>query len=288
MAASELSATPDDFDGGFVYGRGRMEQWLMATGLEPERAWEVARRIEAGLNGSGRVSVDELRSRARDVLGPQLGDRTAERFRRWHAFVAAGRPLVVLIGGGSGVGKSTVATELARHLGITRVASTDFVRQILRSVVPDAIAPELARSSFELDQGDGAAVHAEFERQAQQVLVGVRATIERATREGTPLILEGIHLFPGMLDVGAARDGVVVQVVLALEDGDAHAKRFELRAAASPRPAERYEDGLEAIRELQDHLVECARVNDVPVLENRRLDITVARLVDLVFAAIAR
>lgn len=288
MTATELSATPDDLDGGFVYVRGRMELWLIATGLEPECAWDIARRIEGGLNGCGRVSLGELRSRARDVLGPQLGDRTAERFRHWHDFLACGRPLVVLIGGGSGVGKSTVATELARHLGITRVASTDFIRQILRSVVPDAIAPELARSSFELDQDDGAAVHAEFERQAQQVLVGVRATIERATREGTPLILEGIHLFPGLVDARAAGDGVVVQVVLAIEDGDAHAKRFELREAASERPADRYEEGLEAIRELQEHLVACARRNDVPVIENRRLDATVGRVIDLVFAAIAR
>jgi 2-phosphoglycerate kinase len=288
MAATEFSATPDDLDGGFAYVRGRMEQWLMATGLEPEPAWNLARRIEGGLNGSGRVSLDALRSRAREVLGPRLGDRTAERFCRWHEFLARGRPLVVLIGGGSGVGKSTVATELARHLGITHVSSTDFIRQILRSVVPDTIAPELARSSFELDQGDGAAVHAEFERQAHQVLVGVRATIERATREGTPLIVEGIHLCPGMLDVHAVRDGVVVAVVLTLGNGDAHAERFERRAAASERPAERYEDGLDAIRELQDHLVACARVNEVPVVENCRLDATVGRMLDLVFAAIAR
>ena len=60
---------------------------------------------------------------------------------------------MVLIGGGTGTGKSTVATQLAYSLGITRVSSTDFIRQVLRSVVPEAIAPELSRSSFELDQG---------------------------------------------------------------------------------------------------------------------------------------
>ena len=83
-------------------------------------------------------------------------DEPVERLRRWRDLEALGRPLVVLIGGATGVGKSTIATELAARLGITRVSSTDFIRQILRSVVSEAIAPELSRSSFELDRGSGA------------------------------------------------------------------------------------------------------------------------------------
>ena len=140
----------------------------------------LARRVEDHLARSGRqcVSLDELRALAPEVLGERMGDETAERIARWHEFETLERPLVVLIGGGTGVGKSTVATQLAHDLGITRVSSTDFIREVLRSVVPETIAPELSRSSFELDQDpspDGANGHAEFERQAQQVLVGVRA-----------------------------------------------------------------------------------------------------------------
>lgn len=200
-----------------------------------------------------------------------------------------GRPLVVLIGGATGVGKSTVATELARRLGIARVSSTDFIREVLRSVVPEAIAPELSRSSFELDNGhsrNGAGPHAEFERQARQVLVGVHAEIERAAREGIPLILEGIHLFPGLVDVGALPCGLAVHVVLTVDDGEDHQHRFVLRGESSARPAGRYEDGLGAIRELQEHLVATARTLGIPVVENRHLDTTVRRLQDLIFDAV--
>jgi 2-phosphoglycerate kinase len=200
-----------------------------------------------------------------------------------------GRPLVVLIGGGSGVGKSTVATELANYLGIPRVSSTDFIREVLRSVVPDAIAPELSRSSFELDQDlshDGAAPHAEFERQAQQVLVGVRAMIERAVLEGTPFILEGVHLFPGLVDLHDVPDSLVVHVVLTVNDSNEHSHRFALRAGASSRPAGRYDDGLEAIRGLQEHIVATARRSGVAVFENTDLHATVRRVMDLIFAAV--
>ena len=199
------------------------------------------------------------------------------------------RPLVVLIGGGTGVGKSTVATQLARDLGITRVLGTDFTREVLRSVVPERIAPELSRSSFELDQGlspNDAMAHAEFERQAQEVLVGVGAEIERALREGTSVILEGIHLFPGLVDLGAVSNGLVVYVILTVDDRDALVDRFEGRARASERPAGRYEEGLEAIRNLQAHFVNAARRSGVPVIENLQVDTTVRRLLDLIFAAV--
>jgi 2-phosphoglycerate kinase len=186
------------------------------------------------------------------------------------------------------VGKSTVATQLAHHLGISRVTSTDFIRQVLRAVVPDAIAPELSRSSFELDRGRSrnGARHAEFERQARQVLVGARATIERATREGVSLILEGVHLWPGIVDLDARSDGLAVHVVLTVEDQDDHEQRFAVRAGGSQRPAARYDDGLEAIRDLQEQAVAAARRAGVPVIANGHADTTVRRVLDVVFAAV--
>jgi 2-phosphoglycerate kinase len=202
---------------------------------------------------------------------------------------ALDRPLVVLIGGGTGVGKSTVATRVARTLGIPRVLSTDFTREVLRSVVDERIAPELARSSFELDgrpSPDGATDHAEFERQAEQVLVGVRAEIERALREGTSLILEGIHLVPGRVDIDAVSKGLVVYVILTVDDGEDLPERFQARAEASERAAGRYLEGLGAIRGLQAHLDAAARRAGIPVIENRQLDATVRRVMDLIFAAI--
>jgi 2-phosphoglycerate kinase len=78
----------------------------------------------------------------------------------------------------------------------------------------------------------------------------------------------------------------VVHVVLTVEDGRDHRQRFELRASESQRPADRYDDGLQAIRRLQDHIVATARRSAVPVVENREEDATVRRVLDLVFAAV--
>jgi len=199
---------------------------------------------------------------------------------------ALGGPLVVLVGGGTGVGKSTVATQLAYSLGITRVSSTDFIRHVLRTVVPEAIAPELSRSSFELDRGRRPGRHAEFERQAQQVMVGVRATVERAVEEGMPLIVEGIHLLPDLVDSDLARDGLLVFAVLSVEDQRDHLNRFAARARTSKRPAGRYEKNLERIRDLQDHVIDAARRCGTPVVQNRRVDATVQGILGLVADAV--
>ena len=79
---------------------------------------------------------------------------------------------------------------------------------------------------------------------------------------------------------------LVVHVVLAVGDRGDHLHRFELRAGASERPAERYDEGLDAISALQEHVVATACRTGVPVVENRQVDAAVRGVLDLIFAAI--
>src|ERR671915_949362 len=138
-------------------------------------------------------------------------------------------PLIVLVGGATGTGKSTVATEVAHRLGITRVTSTDVIRQTMRAFFSREFMPSIHYSSFEA----GAAVRVPedetadptllgFLEQTRNVLVGVKAVIARAIEEGYSLALEGVHLVPGALP--AALEGAVVcQYLLAIEDDEEHA-----------------------------------------------------------------
>ena len=75
--------------------------------------------------------------------GPPSG-----RLRRY-ARSGARLPLVLLVGGATGTGKSTVATEVAHRLGITRVTSTDFIRQTIRAFFSETRMPSVHYSSFE-------------------------------------------------------------------------------------------------------------------------------------------
>ena len=196
------------------------------------------------------------------------------------------KPVILLIGGATGTGKSTVATEAAHRLGITRVTSTDIVRQTLRAVFAAEYMPSIHRSSF--DAPDGEALIDAFLEQTAQVLGAVEASIDRVIRERWSMVLEGVHLVPGMLPLPAG-DALIVQCVLSIEDEEAHASHFWIRDAASKglRPVQKYLDRLDQIRQLQDFIVERSRAEGIPVIENTGVEETVGAVIELVLGMAA-
>jgi 2-phosphoglycerate kinase len=196
------------------------------------------------------------------------------------------KPLILLIGGATGTGKSTVAAEVAHRLGITRVTSTDVVRQTLRAFFGPGDMPSIHRSSFDVPAGESL-VEA-FLEQTQNVVVALDAAVERVLREEWSMVLEGVHLVPGLLHVDAG-EAVFVQCVLAIEDEQAHASHFWIRDADSRgmRPVQKYLERLDDIRRLQEFVVERARENGVPVIENTSVDDTVGAVIELVLGTAA-
>src|SRR2546423_5850302 len=71
-----------------------------------------------------------------------------------------------------------------------------------------------------------------FLEQTRNVLVGVQAAIDRVLEEGWSMVLEGVHLVPGMLPVALER-AVLVQCVLHITDPEEHAEHFFVRDVAS-------------------------------------------------------
>jgi 2-phosphoglycerate kinase len=280
---------------GLPYSKGLMAQSLSASGLAPERAYEVARVLESRLDerGEARVDASELRELAAAVLREREGEDAAGRFLDWEELDRLERPLIVTLGGAPGVGKSTLATLLAGRVGITRVIATDAIRNVIRAFFSHDFMPVVHYSSFEA----GATVDADevgeadpdivgYLRQVAAVRTGVVAIAERAIKEGTPMILEGVHLVPGGLgDIGSA-GCVLVEAVVAIEDEEAHRSHFSLRGSGS-RPAMRYLRRFEQIRKLQALLVERARSRGVPVIDATNLDAAVAEAMDIVRARVS-
>jgi 2-phosphoglycerate kinase len=275
------------------FSKGLMARALTVTGLDPERAHLIARRADADLTERDAVSLDldRLGELAAEVIGEEEAARTVSRLRRLEVIQSRDEPLLLLIGGTTGTGKSTIATEAAHRLGITRVTSTDFIRQTMRAFFAEDFMPSVHFSSFdarlsltraeEEESGDAAILG--FLDQTRNVLVGVNAAMERSATERWSMVLEGVHLVPGMVaaDVPGA---VVVQCVVAIEDENLHRSHFWVRDFATEglRPLEKYLDALPQIREIQDYLVERARRYDIPVIVNESLDGAIGEVMDLV------
>jgi 2-phosphoglycerate kinase len=275
------------------FSKGLMARALVVTGLDPERAYLIARRADRDLADRGALSLDldRLGELAAELVGEEEAARTVRRLRRIDALQRLDEPLLLLVGGATGTGKSTIATEAAHRLGITRVTSTDFIRQTMRTFFSKEFMPSVHYSSFEgqlaltraEEEESGDAAILGFLDQTRNVLVGVDAALERAATERWSTVLEGVHLVPGM--VGASYpDAFVVQCVVAIEDENLHRSHFWVRDYATEglRPLEKYLDSLPQIRQIQDYLVERARRYDVPVIYNDSLDEAIGDVLDLV------
>jgi len=278
---------------GLPYSRGLMARSLMAAGVAGYRAYALASRVGDELieRGLSQIEIERLEALAVEVLGEDEGRETMQRLRRYQALRELDLPINVFIGGATGTGKSTVATELAYRFGITRVTSTDFVRQTMRAFFSSDFMPSIHQSSFEAgdvypDADDPLA--SGFLEQARNVLVGVRASSERALEEGWSLVLEGVHLVPGMVELPQPDLAVSVFVVLAIEDDDEHVRHFHYRDEDSERRESRYLDRFADIRRLQDLLVARARREGVPVIENEDADRAARTVADLVLDAAER
>jgi 2-phosphoglycerate kinase len=270
-----------------------MARALITVGVTADRAYELARRVEVDLaeRDARTVDPDRLQMLALETLGADEGARAVDRLQRLRRLQTLDLPLIVLIGGATGTGKSTVAAEVAHRLGITRLTSTDFIRQTMRAFFSKEFMPAIHTSSFEAGTvvepdvtGDPTVVG--FLEQSRQVCVGVDAALRRALTEGWSLVLEGVHLVPGL--VPAELEGaVVVQVVMKLADEDIHRMHFHVRDSATggTRAMAKYLDRLDDIRRIQSVLVSRALREGVPVVENANVDRSIDEVVSLVLDA---
>ena len=277
---------------GLPYSRGLMARALMAVGVAPDRAYSLARRVGDDLASrkSDVVELDRLESLAVETLGEVEGREALRQLRRYQELRELDLPIIILVGGATGTGKSTVATEIAYRLGITRVTSTDFIRQTMRAFFSHEFMPSIHYSSFEAaiarpDADDP--LIAGFLDQSRQVLVGVRASMERALQEGWSMVLEGVHLVPGLLPTQLDR-ALVTACVLEISDETAHAQHFFSREAGTDRPMAKYLDRFGEIRRLQRYIVERAEREGVPVIENESADRATAAVAEFVLSAAER
>jgi 2-phosphoglycerate kinase len=272
------------------YSKGLMARALMATGVGAVSAYELARRIELDLDASGlqTVTLERVEELAVELLGDEGGRRAVRQLRRYGDLQELDLPIILLLGGATGTGKSTVATEAAYRLGITRVTSTDFIRQTMRAFFSSEFMPSIHYSSFEVggrDADEPDPLLNGFLEQTRNVLVGVRAAIDRAMQEGWSMVLEGVHLVPGMLPA-SIEGALVVQCVLAIEDEAEHASHFATRDVdGGARAPAKYLQHLADIRTIQAHIVKRARKHDVPVIENQSMQQAVTAVIELVLEA---
>ncbi len=282
---------------GLPFSKGLLAQSFTATGISPGRAFEVASAIQEDLRERDELSitVGRLRELAHEFLQRMVGEEQATRYLKFGKLGQLDKPLIVLVGGTTGVGKSTIATEVAHRLGITRITSTDSIREVMRGIFTKDLMPALHESAFNAWRGlrvpvpHGAnPVIVGFREQTAMVSTGVQALIDRAVLEGVSLVIEGVHLVPGYLETRQFKNARVVQLVIAVADEDAHRSHFYIREVQTDgmRPFERYRSNFGNIRLLGHYIEDLAHEHEIPVIYSHELDRTVSETLEFIVNAV--
>jgi 2-phosphoglycerate kinase len=283
--ARKIFVSDDDLR--MIFSKERLADSLGVTGLDHDLAHVIAGRVESDLLRTDEefISKKALVKRITQFLKKEGGDNFANRFRTWHHFRNEDRhkPLVILIGGSSGVGKTSLSVALANQLRISRVVSTDSIRQIMRLMIAPDLMPALHASSYTAWKVAGAVsvddpnpVISAFREQVMRVGVGVKAIISRALEENDSVIIDGVHLLPDLINLKPfEKDAIFVWVNLHIEDTKQYEGRFKQRgSAAGKRSAHRYIENIDAILEIQNHILTIGKDHKILSLENTDLEET--------------
>lgn len=265
--------------GRFPFSKGVVLRDLDTSGVELDAAVELARDLEqwARQQGTGILSEGRVHLQVAHMLAERHGQKYARRYRMMAWVRETKRSVIVLIGGATGTGKSTLAMELAYRLGFVWVTSTDMIRETMRTVVSAELAPGLHDHSFrgillggQVLSDPRERVLAGFRQQAGQVAVGVRAVIQRALLENAHIIIEGTHLIPPFGQyVPLGVDVSVAGLILALPDEVEHKNRFPHRGRDQAlRPASTYLDAFQSVRWIHNDLLRMAEEAEAVVLPN--------------------
>lgn len=274
---------------GTPFSKGFLSQSLLAAAIDPNQAFDVAREIEEDLLQRGVREIDrhELRRLAYRAIHERVGPQAAERYLVWRRYQEPDKPVILLLGGAPGAGKTALAQEVAHRLGVAGLVSTDAIRQIMRLMLSRDLAPAIHASSYDawrhlpdLAGSDDPVVEG-FRAMATTVSVGVRALLDRAVAENASLIVDGVSLVPGLLDLPSYADRAhVIFLIVATLDPEAFATRFAERArTAVERAPHRYLENLDAILRIQDYLLELAEQHGVPIVDNESFDRSVTSII---------
>ena len=196
------------------------------------------------------------------------------------------KPYVILIGSASGIGKSTIAAELAKKLEIKHLIETDFIRAVVRGIIGKDYAPALHTSSYnayktlrdkEKYDDNIELICAGIEEHASFVIPAIEQVIRRAISDFDDVIIEGVHLIPGLINIDQFKSDANVYFFILSSDEESHKGRFVKRAIQIHRGGKQLDHFTEN-RIIHDFLIKKADEHNVPVIQTESVESTLKKM----------
>lgn len=259
------------------FSKGVLARSLRISHLGLDEAHEIANEIEENLINENitEITVNDLVNYISRHLN-KIDSNISNKYVRWRSVRKSDEPLIILIGGASGVGTSSMAFELANRLGLKNIIGTDMIREVMRKIVSKELNPVIHKSSFDAYESIRTpairvdAVIEGFISHVDVVNVGIEAIIERSIKEGISTIIEGVHVVPGFIREDLLEKGNVIMFTLTVDDEETHKQRFYTRCRQPwvKRSLDHYMENFGIIRKTQNFLIDQAKIHNVHVINN--------------------
>lgn len=200
------------------------------------------------------------------------------------------KPYVILIGSASGIGKSTIAAELAKALNIKHLIESDFIRAVVRGIIGKEYAPALHSSSYDAYkhlrnknryESYDELVSAGFDEHASSVIPALEKIIQRAITDYDDIIIEGVHLVPGLINTEQFKEYANIYFFVLSSDEESHKERFVKRAVEIHRGGKQL-DFFRENRIIHNHLLDQAKANDVNIINAEDIDKTLDKILSVI------
>ena len=270
------------------FSKGILSRSLNIADLGSQRAHKIASDIENELindNITEIASYDLAEVILKHLV--RIDPVSAKKYKNWRSLRNSKKPLIILIGGASGVGTSSMAFELANRLRLKNLISTDMIREVMRKIVSKELSPVIHKSSFDAYESIRTPsiridnVIEGFISHVDVVNVGIEAIIERSVKEGISTIIEGVHVVPGFIRKDLMENNNIIIFTLTVDDEESHKQRFYSRCRQPwvKRSLERYMDNFGTIRKTQKFLMEQAKIHDSRIINNVDINQTIDMMV---------
>lgn len=271
------------------FSKGILSRSLDISDIGAQKAHEIASDIEKELIEKGITEIPSYEL-ANVILHhlENIDPVIANKYRNWRSLRTSEKPLIILIGGASGVGTSSMAFELASRLRLKNLISTDMIREVMRKMLSKDLSPIIHKSSFDAHESIRTTsiridnVIEGFISHVDVVNVGIEAIIERSVKEGISIIIEGVHVVPGFIKPELMENNNIIIFTLTVDDEESHKQRFYSRCRQPwvKRSLERYMDNFDAIRKTQKFLKQQAIINDSRIIDNMDINKTIEIMVN--------
>lgn len=166
-------------------------------------------------------------------------------------------PLIILIGGAAGTGKTTLANELCSKLSIPHRLGSGFIREIAKNFISKENSPSLYSYSFKPKKD--MTPFDNLYKQSEVIKGSIDLCIKRAYREGTSIVIEGVNIIPGLI----SSELVILFIILTINDPIKHRKMI---CGETHFKRKISESDFNNIRKIQEKFKDIASKHNVPTI----------------------